>query len=191
MGDGMHQPRDENGQWVNIGTLFERERQEHMKDHDRERIVAKETADRLAGQVVAALVDVEKTARLHAVAHSENHEAHERIHVVEKEQHVKADADRRREADLLKDQLKEFKDSSNEWRGALRDQRADLVSRQQFEAQNERNAELFEAQNERLNNQFAAQNERLITLEKRIAYYSGFAAAAGAAIALIIRLLTT
>lgn len=94
MTNTMNQPRDENGQFVSLGTLFERQRQEHMEDHEKELAVAKETAQRLEREVEqtalrlervveeqairiergvqTALLAVAETARIHSEAHSGN-----------------------------------------------------------------------------------------------------------------------
>ncbi len=97
----MHQPRDENGQFVSLGTLFQRERVEHERDHENERLVARETAQRLEREVEVVAIRIEKavdvalqavaaTAAVHADAHAKEHGAHERIHAVEKGQVDKA-----------------------------------------------------------------------------------------------------
>lgn len=141
----MKQPRDADGQYVALGTLFERERIEHSKDHEQERQVAKETAQRLEREVEqtalrlervveetalriekavhTALAAVDQTARVHSDAHSREHVAHERIHGVEKAQVDKAavDVDTRLQA-------------MNEFRGALQDQSKNMVSRELFDA---------------------------------------------------------
>lgn len=178
----IEQPRDENGQFVSLTTLFERERTEHERDHENERLVARETAQRLEREVEQTAVRLERaveetaarlekgvdtalravaaTASVHAEAHSREHVAHERIHSVEKAQVDKADVQRDRDAQQLANQLREFKAASNEWRGALIDQRASLVTRDLFDIQ----------------------DKRIQQIERRMAYYAGAAAAGGASI---------
>lgn len=152
----MHQPRDEHGQFVSISTLFERERVEHAKDHEQERLIARETALRLEREVeqtavrleraveetalrlekgvATALAAVADTARIHSEAHSREHQAHERIHAVEKNQLDKAESNRIAEGDRIAQDLKEYKAQANEWRGSLRDQSGQFVSRELFDA---------------------------------------------------------
>lgn len=190
MSDDVKQPRAENGQFVSLTSLFERERVEHMQDHDRERAVARETAQRLEReveetarrleraveetairlekQVHVALQAVGGTALVHSEAHAKEHVAHERIHLVEKQQVDRADTQREQVATALAEQLKEFKTTSNEWRSALSDQRSQFVSR-----------ELFDVLAEKHN-----------AIEKRVAYYAGGAAMLGALAATLVRLLT-
>lgn len=177
----MHQPRDENGQFVSITTLFERERQEHGVDHDRERMVVAETARRLEREVEetarrlerlvdetavrlekgveTALVAVAKTAQVHSEAHNREHLAHERIHAVEKIQVDKAEI-----------QMNKRLEGMNEFRQALTDQSNRGVTREYYDVRHE---EL---------------KEKVSTIEKRMAYYAGGAAMAGAAVAVILRL---
>jgi len=174
----MHQPRDENGQFVSIGTLFERERQEHMRDHEAERIIARETAQRLEREVEqtalrlerlveetalrlekavqTALVAVGETARVHSEAHNREHFAHERIHSVEKEQVNEARA-------VINNRLSQM----NEFRGALEDQSGKMVSRELFDALSDKVSEV----------------------QRRMAFYAGGAAVTGAVIALVVRLI--
>ena len=106
------------------------------------------------------------TATVHADAHGKEHTAHERIHQVEKQQVDKADIQRDRAAEALAAQLKEYKAAANEWRATVSDQSGRFVTR-----------ELFDTAIEKLNN-----------VEKRMAYYAGLAAMAGAAVAIILRL---
>lgn len=189
--DMVKQPRGENGQYVSVGTLFERERNEHSKDHEMERVVAKETAQRLEREVeqtaqrlervvevtalrieeavATALRAAAATAQVHADAHQKEHVAHERIHTVEATQVAKADVLRDRDALSLAEQLREFKSASNEWRSTVADQNSRFVTR-----------ELYDTAVEKLNN-----------IEKRMAYYAGAAAVAGAAVAVILRLAAT
>jgi len=190
----MHQPRDENGRYVSLDKLFERERLDHQKDHEQERQVAKDTAQRLEREVEQTAVRLQRaveenalrlekgvetalhavtaTATVHAEAHAREHLAHERIHLVEKDQLEKAEGARQREADVLSEHFREFKETSNEWRGTLRDQAGGLVTRTMFEVE----------------------HERIINLEKRLAYYAGAAAVggalSGALIAYIVRIAT-
>ncbi len=118
--------------FIPLDVLFERERADHRADHDRERTVARETAQRLEreveetakrieAQVQTALAAVGDTSRIHADAHEREHVSHERIHAVEKEQLDKAEAARQREAGILAAQLQEFKANSNKWREVLGD----------------------------------------------------------------------
>jgi len=149
------QPRDEHGQFISIGTLFERERQEHSVDHDRERQVARETAQRLEREVEetakrleraveetairlekavsTALVAVADTARIHSEAHQREHLAHERIHKVEKEQVDKEESKKRDEQIRLAADLREYKVSANEWRSTVSDVTGKFVGREAFE----------------------------------------------------------
>jgi hypothetical protein len=130
----MHQPRDENGQFISIGTLFERERKDHQEEHKAEHTVAAETARRLEAKVneaairlerdvQTALVAVADTARIHAEAHAREHASHERIHAVE--------ADQVKEA---REVVNERLDRMNEFRGALEDQANKAVTRELFDA---------------------------------------------------------
>lgn len=214
MADSMHQPRDENGQYVSLGTLFERERVEHSRDHERERQVVKDTAQRLEREVEqtaqrlervveetavriekaveTALQAVAATARVHADAHSKEHVAHEKIHMVEKQQVDKALDEGEKTARLHQVQhqdqhvaheavhlaekfeveraeasMEKRLEGMNEFRSTLRDQNATFVSRELFDRE----------------------HERLITVEKRLAFYSGMAAVAGFALSFIVRLL--
>ena len=64
-------------------------------------------------------------------------------------------------------------ESMNEFRGALKDAQAHSVTRETFDTTTDTLA------------------DKLNLMEKRMAYYSGFAAAVGAAISLIIRLSTS
>jgi hypothetical protein len=130
----MHQPRDENGQFVSVATLFERERLDHQKDHVAEHVVAAETARkleekvneaarRLERDVQSALLNVADTARIHAEAHAREHTSHERIHAVEAEQVREARAS-----------INERLERMNEFRAALSDQSAKMVTREVFDA---------------------------------------------------------
>jgi hypothetical protein len=130
----MHQLRDENGQWISIGTLFERERKDHQEDHKSEHTVAAETARkleqkvdeaarRLERDIQTALTAVAETARIHADAHAREHSNHERIHAVESDQVKEA-----------RDVVNERLDRMNEFRGALEDQANKAVNRELFDA---------------------------------------------------------
>lgn len=134
MGDDMHQPRDGNGQFVSIATLFERERREHRKDHERESAVVREVAQRLEREVEQTATRLEKgvqvalnavaeTARIHSEAHVREHQAHERTHSVEKNQLDKAEL-------VMSKRL----DGMNEFRDALSDQAGRAVTRELFDA---------------------------------------------------------
>lgn len=162
----------ENGQYISIAKLFERERQEHAKDHDRERIVAAETARRLEREVeetarrLERLVDetagrleqgvskaldaVAATALIHTEAHNREHVAHERIHNVEKIQVDKAEVS-----------MSKRLDGMNEFRQALSDQANRAVTREYYDIRHE---EL---------------REKVAVMEKRMAYYAGAAAVIG------------
>lgn len=133
MTDDMKQPRDETGQFVSIGTLFERERLDHAAEHREEHIVAAETArrleekvneaaTRLEREVQTALVAVAETARIHAEAHAREHTNHERIHKVENDQVEEA----KRVMNLRLDAM-------NEFRSALADQSNKAVTRDIFD----------------------------------------------------------
>lgn len=136
----------DDGRFVSIGSLFERERLEHMRDHETERNVAKETAQRLEREVEQtatrlermveetalrlekgvqiALAAVAETGRIHSEAHAREHLAHERIHNVEKDQLEKAER-----------AMGKRLEGMNEFRDALQDQAARGVSRELFDAQ--------------------------------------------------------
>ena len=116
MGDDMHQPRDENGQFVSITKLFERERVEHQEAHNRELVVAKETAQRMEREV-------EETAKRLEVTVKTALEGHERVHTVEKE--YRKDTEEKMDKRLQ---------SMNEFRGALSDLSKNMVSRELFDA---------------------------------------------------------
>lgn len=148
MTDSMHQPRDENGQFISIGTLFERERQEHGRDHERERLVMQATAERLEREVeetarrLERLVDetamrlekgvstaldaVGKTAIVHSDAHNREHQAHERIHSVEKLQ-----------VDKAEEAMNKRLEGMNEFRDALSDQANRAVTREYYDTRHE------------------------------------------------------
>ncbi len=121
-----------------------------------------QTAIRLEKAVQVALDAVSATASIHADAHEREHINHERIHIVEKTQ-----------VDRASQMMDKRLESMNEFRGALKDAQALSVTR-----------ELFDTTTDSLFDKFNM-------LEKRMAYYSGFAAAIGAAISLIIRLSTS
>jgi hypothetical protein len=116
MADLVHQPRDENGQFVSIGTLFEQFRNEHQEDHNRELIVAKETAQRMEREVEETAKRMETTVRA-ALS------AHEAVHTVEKEH--------RKDTEVKMDKRLE---GMNEFRDALSDQASRAVSRELFDA---------------------------------------------------------
>lgn len=203
------QPRDDSGQFVSIATLFERERVAHERDHEQDRLNVRETAQRLereveetaqrleraieketlrsAADIRVALLAVAETAKVHADAHNREHQSHERIHAVEKDQWDKEDLAYQREADALAASLAEYKESSNEWRGALRDQASNYVAREAFDRNVSRITDLEKSTVGR--DVFDREHERLVTIEKKLAYYAGAAAVSGAAIALLIRLL--
>ena len=133
----------------------QREWDEHQADHAREHRVADETARRLERQVdetakrievgvQAALAAVTETAKVHSEAHNREHLAHERIHAVEKVQ-----------VDKAEDQMNKRLEGMNEFRSALQDQSARMITREVFEAyQKEREARLQSAV------------DRIITLER-------------------------
>ncbi len=180
-GDMQHQPRDENGQFVSIGTLFEREKAAHERDHEQERIVARETAQRLereveqtAGRlervvdetavriekaVEVALRAVSATAVVHADAHAKEHQAHERIHGVEKTQvdkalaneaetthqhnivhkeqhdsHERVHAVEKGQVEKAEGSMNLRLGSMNDFRRTLQDQSAAMVTRELFDA---------------------------------------------------------
>ncbi len=166
----QHQPRDENGQFVSIGTLFERERVEHARDHENERAVARETAQRLEREVEqtaqrlersveetairiekaveVALRAVAATAVIHADAHAKEHQAHERIHMVEKGQVDKADVSMNKRLEGM-----------NDFRRTLQDQAASMVTRDLFDAAMKEQASRGEIRS-------ASMDERFKALEK-------------------------
>lgn len=128
--------------------MFERERVEHHVDHDRERVVASETARRLEREVeetarrLERLVDetasrleqgvskaleaVTATAQVHAEAHNREHLAHERIHAVEKDQVAKAESSMNKRLEGM-----------NEFRQALNDQAKSAVPREYYDTRHE------------------------------------------------------
>ena len=161
----------------------------HEAQHERDR-------GRHERDLEKALLAVESTAALHAVAHKEQHQAHERIHAVEKVQVDKALTDEARAnsthatahkqehdahervhvvekaaVDKAEEQMNVRLKSMNEFRDALRDQNASFVNRESYEERHE------------------ALKVRVNVVERRIAYYSGAAAAAGFLLALLVRLL--
>lgn len=147
---------DENGQFISIGTLFERERVEHGKDHERELIVAKETAQRLEREVEqtalrlervveetalriekavqTALAAVAETARVHSDAHQKEHLAHERIHTVEKDQVEKAEKQQATRDVVQAKSLEEYKKANNEWSSTVRELTSNFPQRLEMEA---------------------------------------------------------
>jgi hypothetical protein len=153
--DSMHQPRDENGQWVSLTTLFERERADHRTDHEHERTVARDTAVRLERAVEDAVQRLEKSV-------AASFATHERIHTVEKLQVDKAES-----------AMNKRLEGMNEFRSALQDQASKAVTRELFDAK------------------FDALAEAINKIEKRMAYYSGAAAAGGFLLALVFRLATS
>lgn len=112
-------------------------------EHERERAVAKETAQRLEREVEQTAQRIEKTveeqahriqrgvevalsavaatAAVHADAHSKEHLAHERIHTVEKAQVDKAEKAQQARDEVAKDSLIEYKKTNNEWGKTFRE----------------------------------------------------------------------
>lgn len=164
---------DENGQFVSISTLFERERTEHIKDHETERTVARETAQRLEREVEqtaqrleriveetafrletgvqTALAAVAETARVHAEAHQREHISHERIHAVEKIQVDKAEVSMNKRLEGM-----------NEFRQALTDQANRAVPREYYDSRHE-------DLRQRVADGDRANEEKIVMLDKRAA----------------------
>ena len=120
MTDSMHQPRDENGQFVSLGTLFERFRTEHEHEHQAQVLRTEQAIEKALGAVA-------ETARIHAVAHMEQHISHERIHAVEDQQVSKAEQT-----------LDKRLEGMNGFRQALVEQAANMVTRELFDTQVEK-----------------------------------------------------
>lgn len=148
------------------------------------------TAIRLEKAVQVALEAVSATAVIHADAHDKEHNSHERIHEVEKLQLDKA-------SEALDKRL----ESMNEFRSTLKDQSNSFLPRETYDTtlgtwtkwREEVNLvitklegsiigrTIFDTTTDNL-------HEKINVMEKRMAYYAGFAAAVGAGISIIIRL---
>lgn len=125
------------------------DRRSHQRDHEDERLIARETAQRLEREVEEtarrvervveetakrlekgveiALQAVATTALVHAEAHAKEHFAHERIHGVEKAQVDKAEV-------VLNKRL----EAMNEFRSALSDAQKTYMTRESFDEKHER-----------------------------------------------------
>jgi len=88
----------------------------HEKDHDREHQVAKETAQRLERELKETAIRLEETVKAAL-------KSHERIHAVEKEQVNKAET-----------AMNERLERMNEFRAALQDAAARMVTRDVLDA---------------------------------------------------------
>lgn len=130
------------------GERTERARRFHEREHEQERLVAKETAQRLEREVdeearrlereveetaqrlekgvEIALAAVATTALIHADNHAKEHAAHERIHSVEKDQVAKAEASMNRRLEGM-----------NEFRAALKDAQATFLTRDLYDEKRE------------------------------------------------------
>ena len=146
---------------------------DHDRVHERERLVARETAERLEREVEKTAVRLERvveqtasrtesavktaldavaaTAAVHSQAHTKEHLAHERIHAVENEQVAKAEQARRSEAEALARNLTAYKAESNEWRGSLRDQENKYLTKTEAAIQFETLGEKIEANQAAIN----------------------------------------
>lgn len=133
----------------------ERERVEHMKDHETERNVAKETAQRLEREVEqtamrlertveetavrlekgveTALKAVEETAHIHSEAHAREHLSHEKIHTVENEQVLKAAQQQKEKEDKSERSLDDYKKSTNEWSKTVGNLTGNFMQRTEIE----------------------------------------------------------
>lgn len=180
------EPRED----IPLHVLFERNRVDHQADHDRERAVARETAQRLEREVEetaarleagvqTALTAVAQTARIHAEAHAREHAAHERIHSVEQDQLDKTEVVRHREGAVLAEQLREFKTTSNEWRGALADRDRLLWSRKEGELLAKQVDELLSWRNTVAGIDQGLQSGKDASRASRTDFYAGIAALGG------------
>jgi hypothetical protein len=135
---------------------LDQRRAEHGDEHERERIVAKETAQRLEREVEqtalrlervveetairienaveTALKAVAETARVHSDAHNKEHLAHERIHNVEKEQVDKAELAQKERDKIQADSLAEYKQANNEWGRTVRELTSNFPQRLEVDA---------------------------------------------------------
>lgn len=135
---------------------FERDQDEHAREHDEERATAEKTAQRLEREVEqtarrlervveetaariersvqAALAAVAETARVHAEAHSKEHLAHERVHSVEADQVYRAEAQQQARDKVQADALAEYKKANNEWSGTVRELTANFPQRVEQDA---------------------------------------------------------
>ena len=140
---------------VPLVTLFEQQKEQHSHDHEREALVARDTAQRLEREVETtaqrieqavktALDAVAETAHIHQDAHTKEHIAHERIHAVEKTA-----------VDKAEESMNTRLEGMNEFRLQLSDQASKFISREVFEAyQKEREGRL------------QAVTDRVVALEK-------------------------
>lgn len=112
-----------------VASHAERHRDEQAS-HAHVHVLEKEAIDKLANLVAAqrtedahivevALEAVQRAAQIHAIAHEQQHGAHQAIHDVEKEAIVKAN-----------EQLDRRLYAMNEFRNALRDQYASMMPRE-------------------------------------------------------------
>lgn len=135
---------------------IERGWDEHDRDHERERLVARETAQRLEREVEqtanrleraveetamriekaveTALKAVADTARVHSEAHAKEHLAHERIHTVEKDQVEKAEQQQGKRDVVIAESLKEYKNANNEWGRTVRTLTSEFPQRLEMKA---------------------------------------------------------
>lgn len=129
---------------------------EHERTHNRERQVAKETAERLEREVQqnaqriekkveeeaarvqkgveTALKAVSDTATVHAQAHTKEHVAHENIHKVEKAQVDKAERAQEARDQVARESLEEYKKTNNEWGKTFRQLTTNYPQRLEMDA---------------------------------------------------------